>query len=226
VDLTALTNRLNSFAGFDLSAADACGLINEAQRELARRSKYCRKTVTTVGPTVANQGAYDYPDDLILPLRLSVAGLPWEPSDAERVEQYKQGVLVLQTGGGWSADTGAWTAGGVFYDAADDTGTRKLNLYPVASTGGDAIELEYVYRPQDLSVDAPSAEPVAFPEEFHPGLLSYCAQAYYSTVEDNPDLAQVNGAAFDLVVSELVRYRNQRGSGNGVFVVGIVGQTA
>ena len=114
---------------------------------------------------------------------------------------------------------------GVWYERADKEGTRKLYLYP-APSGGDSIELEWVYRPAPLSVAEPKGEPSELPDEFHPALLSEASAVYYETVEDNPDLAQRNSERADLWVGELTRYDNQRRSGSGSFRISILGATA
>jgi hypothetical protein len=210
VNLGQLTTRLNAFAGFDLSDSEACDLLNEARRRLARRSKYPRKTATE--STVSGQAAYSWPEDMLLPLRVSVNGEPWSSTDAETVEQFAKGSLILQEEGVW-------------YEAPDNEGTRALYLYP---TPDEALTLtvEYVYRPVDLNVSTPAGEPTEIPPEFHEALLPMVAAAYYETVEDNPELAQRNTEKGDLWISELMRYDHERRSGDGIFRIGIVGVTA
>lgn len=210
MNLTQLTARLNSLSGFDLTDAEACELLNEAQLEAARKSRYPRKTVEA-GPTVAGQAAYTLPEDFLLPYRLAVAGTPWAPSDRETVRRYEKGELKL-------------LEDGVYYEAPDSEGNRALYLYP---TPGDAVTLEltYVYAPAALNVDEPSKEPVAFPSYWHNKLIHFVAADYYETVEDDAELAQVQQSKADLAIADLVRYDNERTS-PGPFIVGIAGVTA
>lgn len=211
MDLAALTARLNDLAGFDLSSAEACSLLNEARAEAARRSRYPRK-VADIGPTVAGQVAYNWPEDLLIPLSVSVAGEPWEASDRETVRQYEKGELVLQSVGVW-------------YEASDESGARKLYLYP-APSGGDTIEVEWVFQGSPFTADETSAEPDEFPSWWHSKLIFIVAETYYAFVEDDEELAQINREKADLAVGDLIRYDNERHSGSGVFRPGIVGVTA
>jgi hypothetical protein len=106
------------------------------------------------------------------------------------------------------------------------SGGDELLLYPTPGSGGDTLELEWVFRAPELTVDEPSGEPSELPPEFHAGLLSYCASVYYETVEDNPELAQRNNEKWELVVAEVQRYAVERASGNGIFQIPILGVTA
>lgn len=210
INLTALTTRLNEFAGFDLSDSEAALLLNEGRREAARRSRYPRK-VKEIGPTVAEQEAYSLPADFLLPESLAVAARPWESSDLETVRQYKQGELILLPYGVW-------------YERPDEEGVRKLYLYPAPGEAGLAVELEYVYQPVDLVNDGD--EPSEFPEFWHPNLRFFAAQVYYETIEDNADLAEVFKGRADTAIGDLIRYDNERSTGNGIFQVRISGVNA
>jgi hypothetical protein len=110
----------------------------------------------------------------------------------------------------------------VWFDGVDDSGDRKLALYPQPSSG--SIELEYVYRPGALINDGD--QPSWMPPPFHKGLLWSVAAIYFETVEDNPELAKWNQEKADAVASELRSYDNERGAGNGVFAPAVVGWTA
>jgi len=143
--------------------------------------------------------------------RVAVAGRPWGSSDRETVRQFETGSLALQ-------------AVGVWYEQPDPEGIRRLHLYPTPS-GGATLELEWVYA-GSFKADDLNGVPSEFPEWFHPKLCHFAAEAYYETVEDNPELAEQQKAKADLAVSELVRYDNKRRSGSGVFRIPIAGMTA
>jgi hypothetical protein len=174
------------------------------------RSKYPKK-VAVIGSTVSGQGVYDWPEDLLLPLSLSVGGAdPWEATSAEAVKQYGTGSLILHRQGAW-------------WDAPGEDGVRRLNLYPMPGDEDD-IELEWVFVPPPMS--GATDEPAWLPKPFHKGLVYEVAADYYETVEDNPELGQRNAEKMDALVAELTRYDNMRRSGNGVFQVPVVGWTA
>lgn len=164
-----------------------------------------------IGPTVSGQVAYTWPEDLLLVESVTVAGRPWASSSREAVRRFAAGELTLN-------DYGVW------YESADDTGLRKLHLYP-APSGGDTLELEWVYGGPALMTDQPNGTPGELPEWFHPKLCHFVAETYYETVEDNPELAEQQKTKAELAISELIRYDNERGSGSGVFMPGIVGVT-
>jgi hypothetical protein len=161
---------------------------------------------------VAAQAAYELPADFLLPQSVAVAGTPWASSDRETVRQYEKGELTLQVVG-------------VYYEGTDEEGNRALYLYPTPS-GGDTLEIEYVYEPVPLNIDEPSLEPVAFPRYWHSKLRYFAAEVYYEAIEDNPELAEVEKAKGDLAVGDLERYDNERASGNGIVTFGISGVTA
>jgi hypothetical protein len=96
-------------------------------------------------------------------------------------------------------------------------------LYPTPGTAA-AIELEYVYRPGSLI--APDDEPGWMPPPFHKGLIYAAAAVFFEDVEDNPELAKWNQEKADSIASELRSYDNERGSGNGIFQIPVVGWTA
>jgi len=202
--LTPLIARLNTFAGLDLSTAEATDLLNEAQRELARRSEYPRKTVTSVGPTVAEQEAYTLPSDFLFAKELVVGTTPWTASYQERVDEMRAGWQI------------SWDS--VWWIATDSAGAETLHLYPTPSTPGTTIRLNYVYRPVDL---VGTASPDWLPVDFHPALCSYAASVAFKTIEDNADFAQVHMQDFEQAIINLRRYRNKRAS-PGAFRIPVI----
>lgn len=146
-----------------------------------------------------------------MPLSVSLGGRPLGFSDKETVERYQDGrEVALQ-------DLNVW------YEKPDEDGTRKLFIFP-APGEASALLLEYVYEPVDLTGD--SDVPTEIPDVFHSHPLYYVAALYYRSVEDNAELAEAHERTFDQKVSEVIRYDNQRRSGNGVFRVGIAGISA
>lgn len=209
MNLGQSTTRLNTFQGLDLTDSEARDLYNEGRRRFALRSKYPRKT-QDIGPTVAEQAAYEWPDDLLLPLSVSVAGQPWGSGDPDTVRQIQKGLITF-------SDTGLW------YERTDESGARKLYLYP---TPGEelALEVEWVYRPTPLV--NPTDEPTELPEEFHDGPLYEAAAIAFEGEEDNVELATYYSQKAETRMRELMAYDNIRRSGNGIFRIPIAGVTA
>lgn len=212
VNRRQLIERCNSFGGFDLTDSEATDLLNEGRRRWAVRSRFPRKFNAAFGTTVAEQAAYSWPTDFLLPVSVSLAGgEPLEIADRETVRQVEQGNLFLERDR-------------VYYDGPDEEGTRKLHLYPAPTTAGEAIELEWVFEPAALVNDAD--EPSEYPRTFHPGLAYEAAAVYYEMYEDNPELGQRNLDKAEAHVNALIAYDNERQTAQGVFIPPIIGLTA
>lgn len=201
--------RASTFQGLDLTEAEFRELWNEARERFALRTKYPRK-VAEIGPTVSGQEAYAWPEDLLLPLKLSVAGRPWGSSDPTTIEQIRQGELTF-------CDVGLW------FDEADEEGQRTLRLYPTPE-GEQTLVLEWVFRPAPASEAAD--EPTEFPEVFHDGLLYEAAAIAFEGSEDNIEFGNYYAQKAEGRARELMAYDNLRRSGGGVFRVPILGRTA
>lgn len=160
---------------------------------------------------MAGQSAYAWPEDLLMVLRVTVAGQPWQAVSRETVERIQAGELALR-------------APGVWYEAPDEAGVRRLHLYPAPD--GASLSLEWVYDPPPLKESADNEGPEEFPAWFHPKLLHFAAEDYYESVEDNPELAEVHKAKSEAAVAELLRFDYQRRSGDGNFTIPILGVTA
>lgn len=143
---------------------------------------------------------------------MALDGRPVAPSDRGSIQRVEYGALVLQ-------DDGAW------YETVSAAGVRQLTLYPTPGSA-QTLELEWVFSPPPFDSASPNAEPSEFPEWWHPKLVHFVAEVYYESIEDNPELAEVQKAKADFAVGELARYDNQRRTGNGVFRVPIAGVTS
>jgi len=164
-----------------------------------------------LGPTVEGQIAYDWPEDFLLPLSLSLgAGEPLDPADPDTVRRYETGSLAL-------------VRDNVYVEDVGEDGVRRAFIYP-APGAGLALNLLYVFAPPPMTED--SDEPSELPRPFHEALIPAAAAQYFETVEDNPELGQRNAEQLDLWVGKIVRYDNQRRGGSGPFAVPIQGVSA
>jgi len=155
--------------------------------------------------------AYPWPEDLLLPRMIAVGGsAPFDFSSQETVRQYERGAATLAVEGVW-------------FDGVDGSGDRKLMLYPPPGSVLP-IELEYVYRPAEFIGN--DDVPTWMPYPFHKGLLYSACAVCFETVEDNPELGKWNQEKADSIASELRNYDVERGTGNGVFQIPVVGWTA
>lgn len=152
------------------------------------------------------------PGDYLLTGTLEVNGYPVGSTDRDTVRQYEKGELLL-------------LEPVVYYESTDESGNRVLAFYPELAAG-TTVSLEYVYEPIPLSSSEPSRGPSAFPTYWHSKLRYFAQEIYYETVEDNEELAEINRQKGDQAISDLTRYDNERQVGEGVFQVGILGETA
>lgn len=209
MNLGHATTRANEFQGLDLTETEFRDLFNEARVRFALRSKYPRK-LAEIGPTVAQQASYDWPTDILLPLRLQVGGREWASADPAAVADFKQGLVTLNEQGVW-------------YEKPDEAGARKLFLHPIPEEESTLV-LEWVYAPAPLTKSSES--PSELPEPFQDGLLYEAAAIAFEGSEDNVEFATYYAQKAEARMRELMAYDNMRRSGNGVFTMPIVGVTA
>lgn len=204
-----LVERAQNVFGFDLESAALIELLNDARQDAARLTEYPRKVVEAEH----ENGVVEQPEDFLLALNVSVDGVPFANSDRETIRQFENGELVP-------------TGRGYWYDYTDEEGTEVVKLYP-APESTSTVELEYVYCGLDWSIASlEKGVPSEFPRWFHPKLLHFMAAIYYETVEDNPELGEFQKGKAEAAAGDLIRFKNEREGGDGIFTVGIVGQTA
>jgi len=209
VTLEKLLKRAEELYGFDTGSTEALiELFNDARQDAARLSGYPRKVVTAE----LNGDEIELPEDYLLASTVIVGGTPFVESDRMTVRQFENGEL-LPTGPGY------------WYDYTNDEGATVVKLWPEpASTA--KVEFEYIYCGLDWTSGSGEEAPVEFPRWFHPKLISFVAAAYYETVEDNPELAEVAKGKAEQAVSDLIRYDNERQGGGAPFQIGIQGLTS
>lgn len=194
--LADLRSDVDNLAGLDIEPEERDRLLNEGHVELCVRAEWTR-ALKEVGPTVADQIAYAYPDARRI-LSLSVAGNTYAPTDHESVLSLRAGRLVLRTDGVW------WLS-------YESDGTRKISLYPTPGTAGVSILAECVVEPAELVNDAD--EP-AVPSDFRQALVDYVASLTLGRQEDDPEARELHQAEFERQVQRLSELANmQEGDG-------------
>lgn len=190
LSLLDLRNRLNTFAGLDLTATEADQLINEGYRELATRAEWTRAN-RDVGDTVKDQVAYTIPPNVYKILEVHVGGIPFSPTDEETIRRFEDDQLVRRT-------TGLW------WISFTDSGTEQISLHPTPSKAGDEILALSIVVPANL---VNNADTPVVPDGFDHAIISYAAARAYEGLEDNPEQSQFHQAFFDRKVDELTRLR-------------------
>lgn len=207
MDASQLTARVNAINGLDLSEPETWSLLSEGGRELNRRAQYARR-ISDIGPTVADQAAYALPADFVLPIAVALSGSPIPASDEASVLEFAAGMMSLAVDAVW-------------YVTDSDLGVKTFYLYPVPSSGGDEITMEYVRRPPEI--ESAGDIPSWLPEEFHPYLVNYVAREYFGGIEDDPEMRQLHADQFDLGVSQLAAHRNMQATGDRPFQMRVLG---
>jgi hypothetical protein len=176
-------------------------------RDFARLSKYPRKRWDF--ETVPGQlEGYTVPADWIQQVSVRIDGTVIEGTDPLTIADIAAGYVLSSAPGGY------------WYLAEDQ---QSLGIYPI-STEVRQVATQYVYTPPALVLDTDT--PSAFPESFHSALLLYVAAQYYSTVEDNPELAQVNDERYRAKAAELEQFRISQETADATFHIQIAGMTA
>lgn len=205
--LEELIDRAQDMFGFDLDSPSLIGLFNDARQDAARLSEFPRKVISGTH----TEGVLELPEDFLLGYALHVNGKPWAQADRETVRRLENGELVP-------------TGPGYWYQYTDDEGKEVIQAYPDPGVSAK-VEFEYVYCGLDWEAGSMEAQPSEFPRWFHPKLIYFVADIYYSTVEDNPELGETQKARAEQAVSDLIRWGNEQEAGDGVFVVPIQGMT-
>lgn len=203
-----LVERAQNVFGFDLESKTLIELLNDARQDAARLTEYPRKVVEAEH----ENGILELPEDYLLALNVIVDGTEFSSSDRETVRQFENGELSP-------------TGSGYWYNYTDEEGTEIVKLYP-APESTSKIELEHIYCGLDWSIASLESIPHEFPRWFHPKLLHFMAAIYYETVEDNPELGEFQKGKAEAAAGDLIRWKNEREAGDGVFTIGISGLTA
>lgn len=201
---------------FDASNAQALRWLTVRQRQMCRRSKWYRKTLS-VGPTADGQATYTLPDEVVEVLMVLVDGKVYGHL---RMQDPPEGAL----GWVWLGGTG-----GIAGRADSDSGEQQLQLFPAPLAGGQLepgkpISVYAVCRPPDLS-EANDAT-LVIPGEYMDALVSGAIATGMLRTEDRPDLAGNHETVFVNACGELAQQSNRRFRGVGPAQIRVVGVNA
>jgi len=201
---------------FDASPTQALRWLTVRQRQLCRRSKWYRKTLS-VGPTVSGQATYTVPAEVVEILMVEVDGYVYghlrhrDPADGSK---------------GW-----IWLGGVGGIAGRQDTsgGEQQLLLFPTPLPGarvepGKTINVWAVCRPPDL-VEGQDAT-LVIPGEYMDALVSGAIATAMTRTEDRPDLAANHEQIFQAACGELTQQSNRRFRGVGPAQIRLTGVNA
>jgi len=202
---------------FDATNAQALRWLTVRQRQMCRRSKSYRKTLS-LGPTAQGVATYALPDEVVEILMVEVGGYVYGHL---RHQDPPEGAF----GWVWIGGTG-----GLAGRQDSSAGVQQLWLYPTPDAGGATpppgatISVWAVCRPPDLSETSP--EGLVIPGEYMDALVSGAIATALLRTEDRPDLASNHETIFLNACTELLQQSNRRYRGVGPAQIRVVGVNA
>jgi hypothetical protein len=201
---------------FDATNAQALRWLTVRQRQLCRRSKWYRKTLS-IGPTVDGQASYALPAEVVEILMVEVDGYVYghmrhqDPSEAAK---------------GWIWLGGS---GGIAGRQDSSAGEQQLWIFPTPYAGGSlepgkAVSVYAVVRPPDL-VEGDDTT-LVIPGEYMDALVEGAIATAMLRTEDRPDLAAGHEQIFTTACGELSQQSNRRYRGVGPAQIRVVGVNA
>lgn len=196
----------------DITDATALRYLNRRQRSMCARSGWYRKTVS-LGPTVVAQTDYLVADTIDVVYTLTVDGVPYTKKSHHDVDELRVG---------WSTKVGL---GGFFAESEDDTGAKKVRLYPAPSQAGLTIEVWAAVAPPTLAVTPTPVGPVV-PEDLTDALVEGATATWIARKDEDMGPADRYEARFDNACSELARRAKRRFRPGGVAQARVLGVNA
>lgn len=188
---------LDSLAGLDLETTDRDALLNRGHRKMAVEAEWYRFT-EDIGPTVADQAAYDPPTDFDRIIKIWVGGYQYKRLSEVEFNDLTNATLRLRARGG-------------YYLAFDASGAETVTLYPTPGTAGTAINVLFVKTPALLS---DGTDPIVVPDRFAQGIIDYAASIAYGMGEDNPDMRAYHKGLYEEATADLAALRRLRAGRN------------
>ena len=200
----------------DASETQALRWLTVRQRQLCRRSKWYRKTLS-VGPTLVGVATYALPEEVVEILYVEIDSKPYGHL---RHQDPAEGAL----GWLWLGGTG-----GIAGRQDSSAGAQQLWIFPTPIVGGPLeagkpISLWAVCRPPDLS--ATDNTTLVVPGEYMDALVSGAIATGLLRTEDRPDLAANHEQTFTAACAELTQQSNRRFRGVGPAQIRVVGINA
>jgi hypothetical protein len=195
---------------FDATPAQALRWLSVRQRQMCRRAKWYRKTLS-IGPTVEGQAAYPLPVEVVEILMVEVGGKVYGHL---RHQDPPEGAL------GW-----VWLGGegGIAGRQDSSSGEPQLWLYPTPEAPAP-ISVYAVCRPPDLLEGTDST--LVIPGEYVDALVSGAIATGLVRTEDRPDLAGNHEQIFTAACGELTQQSNRRFRGVGPAQIRVQGVNA
>lgn len=198
MNLAELEQQAVEVAGLDLEHDEFLALANEAHDKLCADTEWVRGYID-IGPGVADQEQYDWPARVVRISKLSVDGVPYQPSNEEEIQKLKLGVLVERN-----------SRAGYYWDSATADGTDKISVYPMPS-GGEEIQIIAVLRPATPLADDDD-ELLVTADDAPRALLNFITAQTLGNAEDDTERRDYYLGEYARLASDIKMLRYSRSS--------------
>lgn len=180
---------------FDVDEPTALRWLSDAHRLMVKRSECYRRRIS-LGETVASQGSYSLPEEVVEVIEVLVGGLPYGRGRHSDIAAWAQGWLMMSG------------IGGIAVEDESSGGAYELALVPPPIEGGAPIEVYAVCRaPALLATDDTTLK---VPPEYDPALIAGAFSTGLARDEGRSDLAAGWRAEFEAGCVELRREVTKR----------------
>lgn len=186
--------------GIDSDEPTALGWLSSRQTLMCARALNFRKRLS-IGPTVANQGRYAVPQQVVEILEVTVNGVVYGAGRHTDIANSVQHRLWI------------WGPGGVTTGDADAEGGDLLSLVPAPSEAAQPVELFAACRPGPIVAGDDTT--VKIPSEFYDPLVDGAIALGLQRLESRGDIGREYQERFDAACHELRKQTNARYRGAG-----------
>ena len=206
-----LVEQVLSEGELDAAKSQALRWLTVRQRQMCRRSRWLRKTIT-LGAVTGGVGTYTVPAEVVEILEVRLGGVVYGHARHVDPAEGAQGYVWL---GG---------AGGIAGREDTSAGAQVLRLYPTPTASGAVLEIYAVCRPPDLAEGSDST--LVIPGEYCDALVAGAIATAYLRLENRPDLASPHETVFNDGCGELTQQSNRRFRGTGPAQIRVAGINA
>lgn len=194
--------------GFDNTDDEILGWADERQKEMVAAAR-ARRSLVDIGPTVADQQAYDLPATVVHLFEVTVSDAPYSGTIHTDIALAGQSELV-------------WLGNGLWNVGEDDAGARKLYLIPSPTEDGQTIIAYAALAAETLTL----AGDVFIDDQFVRYLRYGAISTGWDLNAEDGGLGERYEARFEQGVERYRRFVNRRFRGSGPAQIRVKGLNA
>ena len=183
--ITRVKRQFGDESGVQITDADVIRWINDAQNDIGQAQEILE--TTAVNTSVAGQGNYTIPDDII-----NLRSVHYDGSKLVAVSMQDYDIYVRN----WQDDPNSPKSGipDIFYVWA-----TEINLFPIPANAGIEIKLFYSQFPQPVNN---SADELTLPIKWHNRIVEYCLQQAYE-LDENFEASNLKGSQMSASLTQM-----------------------